>query len=351
MKKVYIWYSTATNITGENLTKALEEKLDSSLFEVKGGKTKPSDADIIIGYGTKTSRDIGYLRGTVILNHPNNIRTNRNKLDALTKMKSENVPIPMFETINKALSESTELTYPVIARTKYHQGGRGLTICLSKKQIKKAASNTEFGYVQKLVATDKEYRVHVFQENIIYIAEKVIQSDPTASWKANYLDKIKSIAEKNEMELNNETADLCLKVISKDLTLPDLVVRSNKRGWHFKKITLDNITNNQKLLLLKDAAIQAVKAIGLDFGAVDCAIDEEGKAQVIEVNSGPGLQGSAFTAYVDSIKNFLINVVNEEENNRRERNRTTGTQTTMQDIINEVRSLNERISRLMENSR
>jgi len=300
MKKVYIWYSTATDITGENLTKALEEKLDSSLFEVKGGKTKPSDADIIIGYGTKTSRNIGYLRGTVILNHPNNIRTNRNKLDALTKMKSENVPIPMFETINKALSESTELTYPVIARTKYHQGGRGLTICLSKKQIKKAASNTEFGYVQKLVATDKEYRVHVFQENIIYIAEKVIQSDPTASWKANYLDKIKSIAEKNEMELNNETADLCLK---------------------------------------------------LDFGAVDCAIDEEGKAQVIEVNSGPGLQGSAFTAYVDSIKNFLINVVNEEENNRRERNRTTGTQTTMQDIINEVRSLNERISRLMENSR
>ena len=48
---------------------------------------------------------------------------------------------------------------------------------------------------------------------------------------------------------------------------------------------------------LRTAALAAVRAIGLDFGAVDCATSHDGGAFIIEVNTGPGLQGVALERY------------------------------------------------------
>ena len=50
---------------------------------------------------------------------------------------------------------------------------------------------------------------------------------------------------------------------------------------------------------------KAVKALGLDFGAVDCCIDVKKKAWVIECNTGPGLEGSSLEAWVKALKDLL----------------------------------------------
>jgi len=302
MKKIYVWYSGATDVTGKNIVEKLIEKLDSNDFKVDGGTSEPTTVvDLIIGYGTKTSTNMSL--NSSMLNHPNAIRINRNKLKALQKMEQQDVQIAPFEPISKAIGSDSNLIYPIIVRTKYHQGGRGLAICTSPKQLKQLIhiSNVEFGYAQELLTIDKEYRIHVFNDKIIRIAEKVIQKNPVQSYCANYFDKITRAAERNGVDLDEETIRLCLKIISKDLTLPDFLVRSNKHGWYFKKADPANISQP-----LQEEARAAVKAIGLDFGAVDCIITANNEIDIIEVNTGPGLQGGTLTTYIDSLAEYIV---------------------------------------------
>lgn len=302
MTNVYVWYSGATDVTGKNLVEGLTEKLNSDAFAVSGGTSMPRNANIVVCYGTKTQSDIEFDSNVKVLNHPNNIRVNRNKLTALEKMLGENVNVPQFSKLPSGARDS-EIKYPVIVRTNYHQGGRGLAMCTSPAQVLDLITNfdnTGFGYIQELVPFKTEYRIHVFNGKVIRCAVKNAQANPVDSWKAIYKEKAERAAEKNNIELNTDTMNILLKAVVKDLTLPDLIVKSNKRGWGFSRVGID--TTNQGLITM---AKKAVSAIGLDFGAVDCALDYDGKAWVIEVNTGPGLQGGTLTSYIKSLEAYV----------------------------------------------
>ena len=72
----YIWFSPATDITGKKLAESLN---------LQGTKVKPTNLtanDIVIGWGTKTKVNVDFGPAKVI-NHPNNILINRNKLKQL----------------------------------------------------------------------------------------------------------------------------------------------------------------------------------------------------------------------------------------------------------------------------
>lgn len=303
MKKVYVWYSNATDVTGKNLVEGLTAKLDSDMFEVSGGIAMPEAANIVICYGTKTQSDTEFASDVRVLNHPNNIRVNRNKLTALGKMLSnENVNVPYFSKLPGGC-EDREIEYPVIARTNYHQGGQGLAICTSSGQVRDLITNLDnvgFGYIQELIPFRQEYRIHVFNNKVIRCAVKVPTHDPSASWKAIYKEKAERAAIRNNVELNSDTMDILLKAVVKDLTLPDLIVKSNKKGWGFSRVTVDNVNQN-----LTAMAKKAVAAIGLDFGAVDCALDYDEEPWIIEVNTGPGLQGGTLTSYIDALEAYI----------------------------------------------
>jgi glutathione synthase/RimK-type ligase-like ATP-grasp enzyme len=303
MEKVYVWYSGATDVTGKNLVEGLIAKLDSDAFEVSGGISAPRSADIIICYGTKTQSDVEFASNTRVLNHPNNIRVNRNKLTALDKMLlADDVSVPYFSKLPGGQNDR-EITYPAIVRTNYHQGGQGLAICTSPGQVTDLITNLDnvgFGYIQELISFKKEYRIHVFNNKVIRCAVKVPTADPAASWRAIYKEKAERAAARNNVELNSDTMDILLKAVVKDLTLPDLIVKSNKKGWGFSRIAVNNVDRN-----LIDMAKKAVIAIGLDFGAVDCALDYDEEAWVIEVNTGPGLQGGTLTSYINALETYI----------------------------------------------
>ncbi|NIA10681.1 MAG: hypothetical protein GWP10_13375 [Nitrospiraceae bacterium] len=302
MKNVYFWYSGATDVTGKNLVEGLSEMLDSHLFSISGGTSEPSNiADIVICYGAKTSAPVTFGNRIKVLNHPNSIRINRNKLKALEVMK-DHVNIAKFSKIDRNHSIVEDITYPAIARTNYHQGGKGLAICLSKKQIKNLSDLVKFGYIQELISFKQEYRIHVFKDKIVRCVAKIPQADPINSWLAAYKEKTEKIAQKRGITLNNETLETCLKAVVNDLTLPDLLVKSNKRGWCFKKVNISNVPSD-----LVNEAKAAVKALTLDFGAVDCAIDYNNKAYIIEVNTGPGLQGKTLELYLNEFKEYITN--------------------------------------------
>jgi len=90
------------------------------------------------------------------------------------------------------------------------------------------------------------------------------------------------------------------KIAPKLAPSPDMIIRSNTRGWKFSKVANDNLDKG-----LVAEAVKAVKALGLDYAAVDCCIDTTGKAYVIECNSGPGLDGTSFDAWTTAFKDLV----------------------------------------------
>ena len=286
----YVWYSGATDITGIAIAEALG---------IDSGRNAPRNKDIIIGWGTKTSEDVN-LGNTKTINHPNAIRKNRNKLSVLEMLKanrqlSSNVAkFFSSDTVRRAV-EREDATLPLIGRTNYHQGGKGLWTCLTKTHVEKAISDGA-QYFQEYIDIKTEYRLHVFDGKIIYAVKKV--ENPTeAGWMAQRKEVILSHATKNNVDLNVGTIDYVLGRLVKEAVLPDRIVRSNKRGWKFSNVSINTLS-----AALKNVAIKSVEIVGLDFGAVDCAIHVGDHPFVIEINTGPGLQGTSFDKYIAAFR-------------------------------------------------
>src|SRR5262245_60444506 len=76
-------------------------------------------------------------------------------------------------------------------------------------------------------------------------------------------------------------------------------IRSLQSGWW---ISYDGKGIKQKH---RELAKKAVKALGLDFGAVDLAKLKDGTLIVLEVNRAPGVEGNSITAYVNAIQKWV----------------------------------------------
>ena len=82
------------------------------------------------------------------------------------------------------------------------------------------------------------------------------------------------------------------------ITNPHPWIRSWDGGW---RIVYDGVTVKQRH---RDIAHKAVKALGLDFGAVDIGERGDGTLVVLEVNRAPGLEGGTVDAYARAIERF-----------------------------------------------
>lgn len=290
-KDAYIWYSGATDVTGKKLEKALG---------VEGGREKPKGKKVVIGWGAKTKKDVDFPAGTAVINHANNIRRNRNKLTTLDVLKKAKVAVANFvpaENIMKALDTAKGIKLPVVGRTKYHQGGKGFWTCLTKTHVKDAM-NEGAQYFQNYIDIIDEYRLHVFKGEVLHAQKKVKRNNMEQAYVDQHAAKIKDYAEKGKVKLDETTLAYALGRVAKENKNADMIVRSNKRGWKFS-----NVKAPKKALV--DVSVAALAAIGLEFGAVDCCMDSDGKAWIIEINSGPGLEGTTFNAYVEAFENSL----------------------------------------------
>lgn len=73
-------------------------------------------------------------------------------------------------------------------------------------------------------------------------------------------------------------------------------IRSHHNGWVYCREDI------QKPADLHDVALQAVQALGLDFGAADIVYNQkEDKCYCLEVNTAPGLEGETVINYAKAI--------------------------------------------------
>lgn len=299
--KAYIHYSGPTSETGEALATALK---------IEHGRELPtSKPDLYIGWGVKTSKDVA-VDAKVVLNHPNQIRVNRNKFEALKRMSAAGVRVMPSIDAEHVMTEirnaSSPIKLPLIGRKNFHQGGKSFWTCPTMSTVA-AAIKQGAQYFQRMADIEQEYRVHVLNGKVIYVQKKVEATESGETMRARFaeqqLEKIKHVADRSGVKIDEETAKYVLTRASQP-EAPDPIIRSNTRGWKFASVSKypDDI---------KTQAIAAVAALGLSFGAVDVGVlyDEASSAKkeaiVIEVNTGPGLSGTPFDAYVAAFNALL----------------------------------------------
>lgn len=212
---------------------------------------KHGDFDLIINWGRSERRFNGEY-----LNAPERVQKASGKLDACSIFGKAGVPQAEFTTEAGTANEWVKSGTTVLARTLTRaSGGRGIVIINggSDEKVPKAPL-----YVQYMPKKD-EYRVHVWKGEVIYVQQK-----------------------------------------KRKLDVPDDEVNWQIRNHDNGFIFANGSVNPPKRVLT--AAIAAVEALELDFGAVDVGWNNKKQACcVYEVNTAPGLEGSTLKAYRSAV--------------------------------------------------
>jgi glutathione synthase/RimK-type ligase-like ATP-grasp enzyme len=180
-----------------------------------------------------------------------NIGNSTNKRVMRSLFKEHGVPSPTLYTY-------PDIQFPCVGRPDRHTGGRGFWLCRTPSDIRKALRGTRrkkaathfVEYINKSRAP-REYRVHVFNGKSIRISEKLFGS-------------------------SGATSHGCYTTVKP--------------------------THNVKHV--RAAAKKAMKATGLDFGAVDVLANDT-ECWVTEVNAAPGIGGSMPRVYADAFRTWL----------------------------------------------
>ena len=188
-----------------------------------------------------------HLRCTVI-NKPRAVVRASDKVETFKAFQEADVPHPEWtvsrqEAAGWILEEKTVFCRTL---TRAHSG-RGIVVATEIDQLVDAPLYTK--YIKK----QKEFRVHVFKNQIIDLQEKRRSTDSPDS---------------------------------------SFLIRNHANGFVFCRDDIIEPTT------LRSTAISAVAALGLDFGAVDIIYNAHyDQCYALEVNTAPGLEGTTLESY------------------------------------------------------
>lgn len=225
------------------------------------------EGTVLINWGNTQQIEFRH-DGADVLNPPQTVRNASNKLTAFGLFQRANIPTVEWTTDQDVADSWLEDGATVFARTTVSgHSGEGIVVVKEGRNVPNAPLYTK--YKKKA----NEYRVHVFNDVEIAIQEK---------------------KRANDHEFEGDAA----------------LIRSHHHGWRFCRENLSILThdNEEKLERLQDLAINAIRALGLDFGAVDIIYNSRDDAfYVLEVNTAVGLEGQTLTDYVNAITNYVNN--------------------------------------------
>jgi len=232
----------------------LAERIGAKRIKLEGSRFRSGFDRLVVNWGNSRT-DVSNPHW---LNDPNAVLKASNKLRAFDIMTREGVSVPTWtDDMDRAMGwlEAGEV---VVARRKLQgHSGEGIVVMEGKEDFVRAPLYTKY-----FKARD-EYRVHVFDGKVIDIQQKKKRAD----------------MEKDQVNFQ---------------------VRSHANGFNFCREGVDLPPE------CAEEAIKAVKALGLDFGAVDLRFNQHyNKACVLEVNTAPGLEGTTLDKYSDAVAELL----------------------------------------------
>jgi len=245
MKLRIIPYKMSSS-SAKNLAKRLTEKLGYKVW--RSGPKAGAYINLCWGY----SKPVTEYDLERFINFPPIVAAVRDKALAFKQLEIAGVSHVPYTTAKEVAEDWLKKGKTVLARSVCGQGGSGIKVWESDSgPLPEAPLYTQ--YVKK----KQEFRVHVYMGDVICVQEKRKR--------------------KNEPVGNK-------------------LIRSHRHGWIF---CLQDINEPDGLRVL---GVDAVRACGLDFGAVDIIYNEHyNKLYVLEINSAPGLEGTTLEAYANAI--------------------------------------------------
>lgn len=276
---------------GSGSVAVLKELLGARIIKLEGSRYRQRPGHTVINYGN--SRIPSWLTGP-ILNRPEAVSQAKNKLHTFERLRGAGVATVQFTTSQEeargwlsgghkvfvrhnltghsgeGIEVVTPLTHAVLSEEQQdlveyledvHNSLEGWpriaqSIRQTIEEIEPEGMTTETTLPDaplytRAISNAGEYRVHVFNGQVILYQKKSRRVDE----------------EGNVITPEGEEAD----------------VRNLSSNWVYRT---GNLRRLERVELL---AIDAVRALGLDFGAVDIIMDGEGAVYVLEVNTAPGL--------------------------------------------------------------
>lgn len=202
------------------------------------------------------------MRGVTILNKPMAVGTASNKLSALQALKNAGVRVPEFTT-DMIVAQRWLTNYDVVVERHELRGNSGDGIRIVTLDDEEMESTiTRAPLYTKFIPKTAEFRVHVFRGEVI-----------------DYIEKKKVLAERRNETFNKYVSSITC-------------------GWVFSRTDVRDLPDVRQL------ALRAVAALGLDFGAVDI-VYADGLCYVLEVNTAPGLAGTTLVKYGNAVCKFM----------------------------------------------
>ena len=217
--------------------------------------TRVIPGDVVVNWGRRpllTDEETNRFRW---LNAPYGVAIARDKLATLIRLTANNVPTLQYTTSPQIAAEWGDRVY---ARHFLHgSSGRGIEIVEPGESMPRAPLYT------RAFPTYAEFRVH-------------------CTWHGPFF-----IQQKRRMRKERRP----------DTFNP--LVRSYGNGWVFANQGVEAPA------LVTGFAHAAVVACGLEFGAVDVLMAEDGRVAVCEVNSAPAVSGTTVDKYVEALGSLL----------------------------------------------
>lgn len=201
---------------------------------IDGGSGEPGrQVDVLIRYGSTEPAPEPVER---VINSAEAIARAVDKRGSLLVFLENGVEAPCPEDYPSAL--------PAVGRKKRHERGSGFWLCLQEADVK-SALRAGADYFIPYIPTRDEYRVHII-DGVVPFMQRKARTHPTKHRLSPWL-------------------------------------RNRVTGWRLIRCP--------QIPEVCWIAARAVKALGLDFGAVDILVSDTNELLVLEVNTSPALRG------------------------------------------------------------
>ena len=216
----------------------------------EGSRYQPRQSDIIINWGRSRLPE-----WPAVLNRPENVRCAINKAEAWATLQANNVPTVEWTSHMPLVEEWTRDGGIVLCRQNLRgRGGQGISVI--NYHLTEWDGDTSPDTYVRYFKKRREFRVHVWGNQMIDLQEKRKRRGADA----------------------------------------DRYIRSHDNGWIFAR---QGVTCPAAV---SEAGVAAVRALGLQFGAVDIGWNEHYQRPcVFEVNTAPGIEGTTVEKYVQKI--------------------------------------------------
>lgn len=241
---------------GSNSALALSRSLGVKRLRHEGSRFIPKVNDVIINWGSSVLPS--WSRGKVV-NSCEKVAIAVNKKLTFSRLSECGVSTPDYTDSQEKAQQWVNEGYRVYGRQVLTgNSGQGIVIFNSGDNV------TYCPLYTKNTKAKYEYRVHVMAGTVIDVQVKRKRSG-----------------------------------VDEDVAV--VGIRNLANGWVFCR---ENLILPEEV---KQAALQAVLALGLDFGAVDIGyVERDNKAYVYEVNTACGLEGTTLERYTQGFKTLFL---------------------------------------------